>query len=79
MASSVLSAPSFSTPLPFPSHRPAAAVARRRQRRSAATAVSPLTLAGLLVLLALLVAPEQPADQEAICHRHNGAAVCRVW
>jgi hypothetical protein len=32
-----------------------------------------------LVLLALLVAPEQPADQEAICQRHNGAAACRVW
>ncbi|MFY8150001.1 MAG: hypothetical protein ACOVNL_12410 [Prochlorococcaceae cyanobacterium] len=31
------------------------------------------------VLLALLLAPESPADQEAICQRHNGAAACRVW
>jgi hypothetical protein len=39
----------------------------------------PLALAGVLLVLALLVAPEQPAHQEAICHRHNGVAACRVW
>lgn len=38
-----------------------------------------LGLAGVLFLLAVLVAPEQPLDQEAICHRHNGVAACRVW
>jgi hypothetical protein len=39
----------------------------------------PLALAGVLLALAVLVAPEQPADQEAICHRHNGVEACRVW
>jgi hypothetical protein len=29
--------------------------------------------------MAVLVAPEQPQDQEAICQRHNGVAACRVW
>jgi len=33
----------------------------------------------VLLLLAVLLAPEQPGDQEAICQRHNGAAACRVW
>jgi hypothetical protein len=36
-------------------------------------------LAVLLVVLALLVAPERPADQEAICQRYNGVVACRVW
>ncbi len=39
----------------------------------------PLTLAAILLLAALLVAPEQPLAQEAICQRHNGVAACRVW
>jgi hypothetical protein len=39
----------------------------------------PLALAAVLLSLAVLVAPERPADQEAICQRHNGAAACRVW
>jgi hypothetical protein len=39
----------------------------------------PLALAGLLFGVAVLVAPEQPVAQEAICHRHNGEAACRVW
>jgi len=39
----------------------------------------PLLLAGVLCLMALLVAPEHPQDQEAICQRHNGVAACRVW
>lgn len=38
-----------------------------------------LALVGVLLLVALLVAPEQPQSQEAICHRHNGVAACRVW
>ncbi|QPN61911.1 hypothetical protein H8F24_05210 [Synechococcus sp. CBW1002] len=33
----------------------------------------------LLVVMALLVAPERPADQEAICQRYNGVVACRVW
>lgn len=39
----------------------------------------PLLLSAVLVLVAQLVAPEQPRAQEAICHRHNGEAACRVW
>jgi hypothetical protein len=39
----------------------------------------PLVLAASLCVAALLVAPEQPQDQAAICQRHNGAAACRVW
>jgi hypothetical protein len=40
--------------------------------------VSALVVA-LLILVALLLAPERPRDQEAICQRHNGVAACRVW
>jgi hypothetical protein len=36
-------------------------------------------VAALLILAALLLAPERPQDQEAICQRHNGVAACRVW
>jgi hypothetical protein len=39
----------------------------------------PLFLAAVLVAAALLVAPERPHDQEAICHRHRGELACRVW
>jgi hypothetical protein len=42
-------------------------------------ASTPLLLAVGLVLGAVLLAPEQPRDQEAICHRHNGVEACRVW
>ncbi len=42
-------------------------------------AAAPLLLAVGLVLGAVLLAPEQPLDQEAICHRHNGVEACRVW
>jgi hypothetical protein len=31
------------------------------------------------MLLAALMAPEQPMAQASICERHNGAAACRVW
>jgi hypothetical protein len=40
---------------------------------------APLFLAAVLVAAALLVAPERPHDQEAICHRHSGEVACRVW
>jgi len=39
----------------------------------------PLVLAVVLVAVALVVAPEQPNDQEAICQRQSGEAACRVW
>ncbi|MBM5823018.1 hypothetical protein KBY84_02895 [Cyanobium sp. N.Huapi 1H5] len=57
-------------PLPGRGHR---APARRHR------AVAPLLLAVGLVLGAGVLAPEQPLDQEAICHRHNGVEACRVW
>ncbi len=44
-----------------------------------ARAAKPLLLAVGLVLGAVLLAPEQPSAQEAICHRHNGVEACRVW
>lgn len=72
-------------PLASPRPRRTSALARRRSA-AAAAALSrpalptiPLALAGLLVALAVLVAPEQPRDQEAICHRHAGVEACRVW
>lgn len=60
-----------SSPLPGRGHR---APARRHHR-----AAAPLLLAVGLVLVAVVLAPEQPLDQEAICHRHNGVEACRVW
>lgn len=66
---------------------PAAAVPQVRgarlglesQRRSGASPLVPLMVTLTLMLAAALVAPEHPADQEAICQRHNGVAACRVW
>jgi hypothetical protein len=60
---------------------------RRRHRpgtqalagRAVAVPPLPLALAALLVALALVVAPEQPRDQEAICQRQAGVEACRVW
>ena len=74
--------------LPGSSRLIAAAVARIPSRRRAsigsfsgaeARVGVPLALAAVLWCVALLVAPEQPRDQEAICQRHNGVAACRVW
>jgi hypothetical protein len=31
------------------------------------------------LLLAVLLAPERPRDQAAICQRHAGPVACRVW
>ncbi|MCS5700910.1 hypothetical protein NZK32_17860 [Cyanobium sp. FGCU-52] len=65
------------------------AALRQRQRRGVArhrpvapapgTPAVPLLLTAALVLMAVLLAPERPGDQEAICQRHNGVAACRVW
>ncbi len=44
-----------------------------------ATPTLPVVLVGVLVLLAVLVAPERPLDQAAICQRHAGPVACRVW
>jgi hypothetical protein len=73
-----LSAPAFSTPAAhaFPKlRRPVV----RPLRRGGATGAAPVALAGLILFLALLVAPEQPGLQAAICHRHIGVEACRVW
>ena len=56
----------------------AAAPAREMAPESAMPTL-PLVLVGVLVLLALLVAPERPRDQAAICQRHAGPVACRVW
>lgn len=40
---------------------------------------APLVLVAFLVLVALLLAPERPEAQEAICKRHAGVEACRVW
>lgn len=52
---------------------------RQRFRSSGRLITMPAVLAGMLLLLALVVAPEGPQAQEAICQRHNGAEACRVW
>lgn len=39
----------------------------------------PLAFAAVLLLVAVLVAPEQPGHQEAICQRQVGFEACRVW
>jgi hypothetical protein len=44
-----------------------------------APVAAPALLVVVLSLAAVLIAPEQPHDQAAICQRHNGAEACRVW
>jgi hypothetical protein len=61
-----------------PPRRARVAAVSRPQRLSVAPGAS-LVVAAALVLLAVLLAPEQPQVQEAICHRHSGVAACRVW
>ncbi|MFN9621339.1 MAG: hypothetical protein ACK587_00660 [Cyanobacteriota bacterium] len=65
---------------PIPS-APAPASRQRRQptERTGDLPGAPLWVTLLLLLVALLVAPEQPRAQEAICHRHSGVDACRVW
>jgi hypothetical protein len=66
-------------PLP-PAGRPLSSGRRSHLASTPRTqATTPLLLAVGLVLGAVLMAPEQPRDQEAICHRHNGVEACRVW
>ncbi|MEA5442252.1 hypothetical protein [Cyanobium gracile] len=71
-------APALTTGRPF--RRPiASGGGSRLASMPRARATTPLLLAVGLVLGAVLLAPEQPRDQEAICHRHNGVEACRVW
>lgn len=58
----------------------AATVGSSPQRRVGGSGSAvPFLLASVLVAVALLLAPERPHDQEAICHRHSGEVACRVW
>jgi hypothetical protein len=74
-----------SLPVASAAAAPALAPSRQRAFKGAGRSFDgpssevPLALAAVLLLLALLVAPEQPRHQEAICQRHNGVAACRVW
>jgi hypothetical protein len=47
--------------------------------RGGARSGVPFCLVAVLVAAAMLVAPERPHDQEAICQRHRGEVACRVW
>jgi hypothetical protein len=42
-------------------------------------ATVPALFAAVLLLVAVIAAPERPGDQAAICQRHNGVDACRVW
>lgn len=87
MAASFLVHPAaFQAPLaPGSRRRSLPAVATRGQAVQGAPpfriagAAGPWLLAASLVLLAALVAPERPQDQEAICQRQAGVEACRVW
>jgi hypothetical protein len=66
--------------LEFPLPIPKTPVSPSHRSRSSGREITvPVVLAGVLLLLALVVAPEGPQVQEAICQRHNGAEACRVW
>jgi hypothetical protein len=59
-------------------------LAARPARKRATAGPEPLGLpsalaVGVLVLMAAILVPERPQDQAAICQRHNGPVVCRVW
>ena len=59
-------------------------LAQPRRRSSpgadaAGSCASALAMAFVLMVVAALVAPEQPLQQGSICERHNGPAACRVW
>jgi hypothetical protein len=73
-------APGLRAALDFPAPISKTPVSPRHRARSSGREITvPAVLAGVLLLLALVVAPEGPQVQEAICQRHNGAEACRVW
>ncbi|MCP9808089.1 serine protease inhibitor [Cyanobium sp. HWJ4-Hawea] len=65
------------TPTFAPVPRPSVQHHARRQR--IAPVAGPALLAAVLCLVAVVVAPERPGDQAAICQRHNGVDACKVW
>ena len=50
----------------------------RRPKRGA-VCLAPCLLVMVLFGAAVVLAPEHPQDQAAICQRHNGDVACRVW
>ncbi len=58
---------------------PVPVLTRSRRLKSARPLPGPAALAALMLLVAVVVAPERPQVQEAICQRHNGVEACRVW
>ncbi len=75
MAATVLSPRSR---LPIRSARPVG-LARPRPPRLRRDSLGSAMLAGLLLLVASLAAPDRPMDHEVICQRQNGVDACRVW
>ena len=49
------------------------------QRSWQRDATVPALFAVVVLLGAVIAAPERPGDQAAICQRHNGVDACRVW
>ncbi|AII41983.1 hypothetical protein KR100_00995 [Synechococcus sp. KORDI-100] len=41
--------------------------------------VHPIIVAGALLVSALFMAPEEPAQQASICQRLHSVDACRVW
>ena len=39
----------------------------------------PIILAGALLMAAVFMAPEEPAEQASICQRLHSVDACRVW
>lgn len=74
----VASALSPRSRLPIRSTRPVGLV-RPRPRPLRRDSLGSAMLAGLLLLVASLAAPDRPKDHEAICQRQNGVDACRVW
>ena len=77
--SGVSGAPSASRPSLDPTYPAAGAAAEALEDARSTGMALPLALASMLVTVAVLVAPEQPSHQEAICQRHAGVEACRVW
>ncbi|MGE4582548.1 MAG: hypothetical protein AAEC03_09400 [Synechococcus sp.] len=42
-------------------------------------AFSPSIVAGVVLIAALVLAPDDPSSQASICERHHSSDVCRVW
>ncbi|MDM7959247.1 MAG: hypothetical protein QUV04_05740 [Synechococcus sp. WH 8007] len=52
---------------------------RRRPRVGVERRLVGFSALALMLVSALLLAPDQPEAQAEICQRHNGAAACRIW